>query len=74
MTEHKDLEQPDEVSNSDKDTVDLWQPHPSHKPLPQLDLLSRTERRLPENARIRRWMDLGDQALRSDSDDDPPSE
>jgi len=33
----------------------------------------RGERRLPENARIRRWMDLGDQALRdSDEDEEGP--
>lgn len=33
----------------------------------------RGERRKPENAQIRRWMDLGDKALqKADEEDDPP--
>ena len=74
MPERKDLEEVDGASKDDKDSVDLWQSHPHHKPVAQEHLLKRTDRRLPENARIRRWMDLGDKALQTDWEEEPTSE
>lgn len=74
MPEPKDLEEADGMSKDDTDSVDLWQSHPQHKPIAQPHFSRQTDRRLPENARIRRWMDLGDKALQSDWDEEPTSE
>ena len=40
---------------------------------PQNNGWVQNERRLPENAKIRRWMDLGDKALRDGDDEEPNS-
>jgi hypothetical protein len=44
-----------------------------HKPVPPDIGWVRSERRHPDNARIRRWMDLGDKALQnlSEEEEDP---
>jgi len=73
MPEPKDLKEVDGRSKDETDSVDLWQSHPQQKPLAQPTGLRRTDRRLPENARIRRWMDLGEKALQSDWDEEPTS-
>ena len=48
--------------------VETWHPHPRHEPTPPYEMLRNpsVERRRPENAGIRRWMDLADKALKSD--------
>ncbi len=50
--------------------VETWHPHPRHQPTPPYQMLrnSSVERRRPENAGIRRWMDLADKALSSNPD------
>jgi len=53
--------------------VETWHSHPNHKPTTPYELLHNSkygDRRRPENAQIRRWMDLADQALSSDPEDD----
>ena len=49
--------------------VDLWHVHPQHSPVAPHHALSRVERRRAENAAIRRWMELGDQALKPDPEE-----
>jgi len=44
-----------------------------HKPGPPDIGWVRSERRHPDNARIRRWMDLGDKALQDLNEEDPTS-
>lgn len=51
-------------------TVDLWRTHPSHKPASYSELVGKMERRRPENARIRRWVELADKALSDEPEDD----
>jgi hypothetical protein len=49
--------------------IELWHTHPQHSPVAPHHALSRVERRRAENASIRRWMELGDQALKPDPED-----
>ena len=52
-------------------TVDLWHAHPKQQPAAPYHALNiKIERRRPENATIRRWMELGDQVLNSDPEQD----
>ncbi|HWC16985.1 MAG TPA: hypothetical protein VG498_08210 [Terriglobales bacterium] len=47
--------------------VDLWHAHPKQQPAPPYhSLTTKIERRRPENATIRRWMELGDQVLNNE--------
>lgn len=55
---------------ADHSNVELWQTHPQHTPVTPHHALNRVERRRAENAAIRRWMELGDQALKPDPEDD----
>lgn len=51
--------------------VDLWHAHPTQQPAaPFHSLNNKLERRRPENAMIRRWMELGDQALNNQREQD----
>jgi len=60
------------VSDESKNVgVDLWHAHPKQQPAaPYHALNNKLERRRPENATIRRWMELGDQALNNQRDQD----
>jgi hypothetical protein len=44
---------------------------PDKKTVPQNTGWIRGERRHPDNAKIRRWMDLGDKALQNTDEEDP---
>jgi len=50
---------------SDSQTVESWYSHPSHARVVPYLSSTKWERRKPENAPIRRWMDLADQAMKS---------
>jgi len=51
--------------------VDLWHAHPKQQAAaPFHSLHNKLERRRPENAMIRRWMELGDQALNQPGEQD----
>ncbi|HWC16145.1 MAG TPA: hypothetical protein VG498_03995 [Terriglobales bacterium] len=62
----------DGTKSGEQDTVDLWQFHPRHKPVTQYHTLMKADRRLPENAQIRRWVDLADRVLASDKPQPEP--
>ena len=68
---HPDNARNDKSSNEER--VETWRSHPSHRPTTPYEMLRNTnhaDRRRPENARIRRWMELADRALNSGPDDD----
>lgn len=51
-------------SDDNTGAVNIWEPHPKQQPVSQYWPTSAPDRRRPENAKMRHWMNLGDQALR----------
>jgi hypothetical protein len=64
---------PANKNSSDENTagVDIWEPHPKQQPVSQYWPTSAPDRRRPENAKMRHWMNLGDQALRDQETEKP---
>jgi len=58
--------------NSQK--VEIWESHPKQPQVSQYWPTSAPDRRRPENAKMRHWMALGDQALRDQDITDQPDD
>jgi hypothetical protein len=73
--DNQDPNSPGGKRSPDKIENEFSQPQrPGNQPAPDLRWIQ-GERRQPENATIRRWMNLGDKALRKDEDEEgnPPA-
>ena len=51
-------------TDENAEKVEIWESHPKQPPVTQYWPTSAPDRRRPENAKMRHWMTLGDQALR----------
>lgn len=58
--------------NSQK--VEIWESHPKQPQISQYWPTSAPDRRRPENAKMRHWMTLGEQALRDQEITDHPDD
>jgi len=54
--------------------VEIWESHPKQPPVSQYWPTSAPDRRRPENAKVRHWMTLGDEALRDQDTVDQPDD
>ena len=79
MANNKSVAQSKGPSEQEKPgTVELWQSHPRQQPGTPYWPMGTPDRRRAENAKLRHWMTLGDQALGSEdqiaeSDEAPTS-
>jgi hypothetical protein len=56
---------PGDIVGNESEPVESWYSHPIQTPLSSHHALTKWERRKPENAPIRRWMDLADEAMKN---------
>lgn len=61
-------------SDENAEAVEIWEPHPKQPPVSQYWPTNAPDRRRPENAKMRHWMTLGDQALRDQDTTEQPDD